>query len=272
MFRVEPHRTHPARGRVAIRRGWLAVALAAVALTTAPRRALGAEIVSEARIRTARITGDLEASARFATAAKGKQADFLRCYRTQLAKDVGVAGLLPLIVKIDPTGKAGEIAVGPTRLPKELVACTRQALATWQLAGWKVPHRVHAELDIIFQQKTAPAASATIKGGVPADVIAGTIEARLPGLREGCWTGDPPKTSPLINLVVDYDGKQQSSDVTGRFPKATVRTCLQKRLRLWDFPPPDNGHRTWVYYPLFPAPSPGTPQAPRDAPPARGTR
>jgi len=31
-----------------------------------------------------------------------------------------------------------------------------------------------------------------------------------------------------------------------------MRQCLIAKMKAWNFPPPDNGHRTWVLYPLYP--------------------
>lgn len=261
----------PPRARPTAARGTAALACALGLLAAVPGRAAGQEIASEARIRNARIVGDLGASQIFSAAAKQKQPDLLRCYRDHLTKAPGVVGLLALTVKIDSTGKAAEIVAQPSRLPAELVACAKGTLAAWQLGAWKVPHRVHGELELVFQRTVRPAPSATIRGGVPPEVVAGTIEARLPALREACWKGGPPTSSPLLRFVVDFDGTSQTADLSGRVPTRAAHACLLKQLRAWDFPPPDNGYRTWVYYPLFPVKSPGTPGAPRAAPPPRRT-
>ncbi|MDY0002124.1 MAG: hypothetical protein RBU30_12575 [Polyangia bacterium] len=261
---------HSASQRPLTRLGGLAAILAILASWPVP--AAGQEISSEARIRTARVTGDLPASKAFAQAAQERQPELLRCYRESLAKDPGAAGLLALIVKVEPTGKPAEITVQPSRLPAELVECAKKAITSWRIAAWKMPHRVHAELDIVFQRSAPPAPSATIRGGVPAEVVAGTIEARLPALHKDCWKGEPPARSPIIRLVVDYDGTLQTTDLSGRIATRSVHQCLLGKLRAWIFPPPDNGYRTWVYYPLFPAKRPGAAGAPREAPAPRETR
>lgn len=246
----------------------LSVAVSAGCLFTAPRSwaAASAEgIQAQVRIKTARVTGNHEATKVFETAVTQKQPALLRCYRGHLTKQPGAVGLLGLSVRIEPTGKVTEVTAQPTRVPQPLVDCTRKAIGAWQVAGWKTPQRAYADFELVFQLSAPLPSGATAKGGIEAELVAGTIEARLPALREECWTTKQPARSPTIRLVTEFDGTIQTADLSGRIPNRTIHRCLVARLKTWDFPPPDNGHRTWIFYPLFSGQRP-----PTKSPPPRG--
>ena len=103
----------------------------------------------------------------------------------------------------------------------------------------------------MFQLSATPAPKSTIKGGIEARLVAGPIEARLPALRTECLKDATLKRIPRLHLLIDYDGSIQNAGLYGRIPRRAQRRCLIAKMKTWDFPPPDNGHRTWVIYPLL---------------------
>jgi hypothetical protein len=227
--------------------------------------ARAAKVTAQVRIRSARITGNPSASRKFKQTARRKKPALAACYRANLAKHPGEVGLLAANVRVEPNGRISKVEVREHGLNAALKGCALKRIRGWRVPGWKAPHRVYARLELVFQLSATPAANSTIKGGIPPRLVAGTIEARLPGLRKACLKGQQDKLRrrrrhpPKVRLLIDFDGSTQTAGLSGRVPRRRMRRCLVSRLKGWDFPPPDNGHRTWVLYPLFPSPPSSSP-------------
>jgi len=223
-------------------------------------------VTPQVRIKTARITGNPGAAKQFKKTARQHIKALMRCYRANLSKHPGEVGLLAANVRVDPNGRVGDVGVREHGLNEALKGCVLSDIRKWRIAGWKSPHRVYALLELVFQLSAKPAPKAIIKGGLKARLVAGAIEARLPGLRKACLKGRDDgndggkrrrrkRYRPRLRLLIDFDGSVQTAGLSGRVRRRGTRRCLIKRLKGWDFPPPDNGHRTWVLYPMFPPPA-----------------
>ncbi|MFH2007173.1 MAG: AgmX/PglI C-terminal domain-containing protein [bacterium] len=233
-----------------------ALAIATGTLTGAAAGARAAPTITpEIRVRAARVIGDDHGTATVRRVAETGRASLLACYRKNLATHPGEVGLLALSVRIEPTGKASTVQVVTTAINAPLKKCAIQSVQGWRFAPWRAKTRQLATLELVFQLAATPVERSIIKGGIPARLIAGTLEARIPGLLEACLKGlvlKKRRYPPKLRLLTDYDGSVSTAGVTGRLPRLANRTCLVRRMKLWDFPPPDNGHRTWVLYPLLP--------------------
>jgi hypothetical protein len=212
-------------------------------------------VTSEIRVRAARVIGDDHSTATVLKVAKAGRTSLLACYQKNLSTHPGEVGLLTLTVRIEPTGKATTVNVVSAAINTPLKKCAILAIQGWRFAPWRAKTRQLATLELVFQLATTPVARSIIKGGIPARLVAGTLEARIPGLLKVCLKGlvlKKRRYPPKLRLLTDYDGTVSTAGVTGRLPRRANRNCMVRRMKLWDFPPPDNGHRTWVLYPLLP--------------------
>jgi TonB family protein len=219
-----------------------------------PARAGGA-VTPEVRIKSARVVGDTDSTASVKKAVTAGRTDLLACYKKDLAKHAGEVGELAMSVRIATTGKVTAIKVVRSAINADLRKCLFKTIKGWRFTGWKARVRQYASVELVFQLSGKKPRGAMVRGGVPARLVAGTLLARLPALLKTCLKGAVLKKRrwpPKLSLIVDYDGTVQTATVSGRLPKRAIRKCLVDRVKLWDFPPPDNGHRTWVYWPLVP--------------------
>ncbi len=236
----------------------MAVAMtAALCITVVPGAARLARaapgVTPEVRVKSARVVGDTTTSAVLRrTVASGKAA-LLSCYQRNLKKHLGEVGELALSVRVETTGKATAIKVVRSGVNAALRKCVFKTIRGWRFAGWKAPVRQLATLELIFQLAGKRPKAASVRGGVPERLVAGTLLARLPSLLGLCLKGAVIKRRrwpPKLTIIVDFDGTVQTTSVSGRLPARSMRKCITDRVALWDFPPPDNGHRTWIYWPL----------------------
>ena len=212
-------------------------------------------VTAEIRVRAARVIGDDHSTTTVRAVAKAGRKSLLGCYKKNLTTNPGEVGLLTLSVRIEPTGKVSTIKVVSLAINGPLKKCAIQAVKGWRFAPWRAKTRQLATLELVFQLAATPVKRSIIKGGIAARLIAGTLEARIPGLLKACLKGlvlKKRRYPPKLRLLTDYDGSVSTAGVTGRLPRGAKRSCLVGRMKLWDFPPPDNGHRTWVLYPLLP--------------------
>jgi len=215
-----------------------------------PAAATGPAIRPGLRVKRARITGEAAATQIFRSHVTARRVAFMACYAAERKSRPGEVGLLAASVRIDPKGHVAEVSLRPTGLAAGLRACAVKEIRGWRLGGWKLDHRVYAQLELIFQLEATPARGATIQGGLPERVVAGTFEARLGGLASACLGGTLPKRRIQLRVTVDFDGSVQTAGLYGRLRSRAARQCIVAKLKKWIFPPPDNGHRTFVYYPF----------------------
>lgn len=212
--------------------------------------AAGARVTQALRIRRARISGEAAATRLLRAHVAAHRAQLLACYAAARKAHPGAMGLWAASARIDAKGRVTQVTVRPSGLAAELRSCVLKEVRAWRLGGWRLDHRVYAQLELIFQLEADPARGATIKGGLPVRVVAGAFEARLSGLRKACLGGAAPKHRVQLRVTVDFDGSVQTAGLYGRLRSRAARRCLVAALRKWTFPPPDNGHRTFVFYPL----------------------
>lgn len=212
---------------------------------------------AEVRIKSARVVGDAESTVAVKKLVAAGRPGLLACYKKDLTAHAGEVGELAMSVRIETTGKVTTIKVVRSAINADLRKCVFKTIRSWRPVGWKAKVRQYASVALVFQLAGTKPRNATVRGGVAARLVAGTVLARLPALLKTCLKGAVLKRRrwpPKLSLIVDYDGTVQTATVSGRLPKRTMRTCLTDRVKLWDFPPPDNGHRTWVYWPLVSKP------------------
>ena len=210
-------------------------------------------VTPEVRIKSARVAGDTTSSASVQTAVRAGRAGLLACYKKDQTPHAGEVGELALSVRIAPAGKVTTIKVVRSAINTDLRKCAFKVIRGWRFTGWKAKVRQYASVELVFQLAGRKPRRATVRGGVPARLVAGTVLARLPALLKTCLQGAAltrRRWPPKLSLILDYDGTVQTATVSGRLPRRIIRKCLVERVKRWDFPPPDNGHRTWVYWPL----------------------
>ncbi len=228
----------------------LSVGLLAVAPAVARAQS---GVTPEVRIKSARVVGDSHSSVSVKKAVATGKTSLVACYKKDLTTHAGEVGELALSVRVEPTGKVTTIKVVRSAVNADLRKCVFKAIRGWRFPGWKAKVRQFASVELVFQLAGKKPRRASVRGGVPARLVAGTLLARLPGVLKTCLKGAAIKRRrwpPKLTVIVDYDGTVQTTTVSGRLPKRTMRKCITDRVKLWDFPPPDNGHRTWVYWPL----------------------
>lgn len=224
-----------------------------IGLLTASTAASAAAPTAEVRVKSARVVGETASTAAVKKLVAAGKPGLLACYKKALATHVGEVGELAMSVRIETTGKVTTIKVVRSAINADLRKCVFGAIRSWRPVGWKAKVRQYASVELVFQLAGTKPRKATVRGGVAARLVAGTVLARLPALLKTCLKGAVLKRRrwpPKLSLIVDYDGTVQTATVSGRLPRRTIRKCLTDRVKLWDFPPPDNGHRTWVYWPL----------------------
>lgn len=207
-------------------------------------------VTQSLRIRRARIAGEAAATRRLRAYVTAHRPQLLACYTAARTAHPGEMGLWAASARFDARGQVTQVTVRPSSLTAGLRACVLKEVRGWRLGGPKRDHRVYAQLELIFQLEATPARGATIKGGLPERVVAGAFEARLPGLRKACLGGASPKRRVQLRVTVDFDGSVQTAGLYGRLRSRVARQCLVAALKKWAFPPPDKGHRTFVFYPL----------------------
>jgi hypothetical protein len=229
------------------------IALGGLLAAGAPAARAGNPVTPEVRIQASRVVGDSDSTASVKKGVAAGRAGLLGCYTRNLTTHPGEVGELALSVRIATTGKVTTISVVRSAINADLRKCLFALLKTWRLSPWKARVRQFASVELVFQLSAAKPRKALVRGGIPTRLVAGTVEARLPALLKRCLKGAAltnRRWPPRLNIIVDYDGTVQTATVSGRLPRRAVRKCLVDHVRLWDFPPPDNGHRTWVYWPL----------------------
>lgn len=240
----------------------LTTAIAAIIVTgllaagASPARA-DSTVTPEVRIKSAQVVGDTDSTASVKKVVTAGLTGLLACYKKDQAAHVGEVGELAMSVRITPAGKVTTIKVVRSGINADLRKCVFKTIKGWRFTGWKAKVRQFASVELVFQLAGKKPRRATVRGGVPARLVAGPLLARLPALLKTCLKGAVLKRRrwpPKLSLIVDYDGTVQTATVSGRLPRRTIRKCLVDRIKLWDFPPPDNGHRTWVYWPLVSGP------------------
>jgi TonB family protein len=228
------------------------IATGLVAAGASPARA-GTTVTPEVRIKSARVVGDTTSSASVKKAVTVGRPGLLACYKKDLPSHAGEVGELAMSVRIIPSGKVTTIKVVRSAINADLRNCVFKTIKGWRFTGWKAKGRQYASVELMFQLSGKKPRGATVRGGVPARLVAGSLLTRLPPLLKKCLGGAVLKKRrwpPKLTVIVDYDGTVQTATISGRLPRRTIRKCLLDRVKLWDFPPPDNGHRTWVYWPL----------------------
>jgi len=214
-------------------------------------------VTPEVRIKSAQVVGDTNSTASVKKGVTAGLTALVACYKKDQATHIGEVGELAMSVRIVPSGKVTTIRVVRSGINADLRKCVFKTIKGWRFAGWKAKVRQFASVELVFQLAGKKPKRATVRGGVPARLVAGPLLARLPALLKTCLKGAVLKKRrwpPKLSLIVDYDGTVQTATVSGRLPRRTIRKCLVDRVKLWDFPPPDNGHRTWVYWPLVSGP------------------
>lgn len=236
----------------------LTAAIAAIMVTgllavgPSPAQARGT-VTPEVRIKSARVVGDTASTASVKKGVNAGRAGLLACYKKDLVTHAGEVGELAMSVRIATSGQVTTIKVVRSAINADLRKCVFKTIKGWRFAGWKARVRQYASVELVFQLSGKKPRGAMVRGGVAGRLVAGTLLARLPALLKTCLKGAVLKKRrwpPKLSLIVDYDGTVQTASVSGRLPRRTIRKCLVDRIKLWDFPPPDNGHRTWVYWPL----------------------
>jgi TonB family protein len=210
-------------------------------------------VTPEVRIKAARVVGDTASSDSVKKGVAAGRAGLVACYKKDLAAHPGEVGELAVSVRIETSGKVTTIKVVREAINADLRKCVFKTIRTWRFTGWKAKVRQYASVEMVFQLAGKKPRGATVRGGVPARLVAGLFLVRLPVLLKTCLKGAVLKKRrwpPKLTVIVDYDGTVQTATVSGRLPRRTIRKCLVDQVKLWDFPPPDNGHRTWVYWPL----------------------
>jgi len=210
-------------------------------------------VTPEVRIKAARVVGDTASSDSVKKGVTAGQPSLLACYKKNLTTHLGEVGELAMSVRITTSGKVTTIKVVRSAINSDLRKCVFKAIGSWHFTGWKAKVRQFASVELVFQLAGKKPRRATVRGGVPARLVAGLLLVRIPVLLKTCLKGAVLKKRrwpPKLTVIVDYDGTVQTATVSGRLPRRTIRKCLVDRVKLWDFPPPDNGHRTWVYWPL----------------------
>lgn len=208
---------------------------------------------SEVRIKTARVTGNATASRLVRNMVTTRKSDLQTCYKQNLIRHPGEVGLLSFSVRIEPSGRVAAVQLVTSGVNGPLKQCVFKAIKGWTFSPWGQKNRLFASVALVFQLAAKPRPRALIKGGIPARLIAGTIEARLSTL-DPCLGGFTKRQTLRLNIITDFDGTVQTARVTGRIRRRACRSCIIAKLKKWDFPPPDNGHRTWVWYPFQVAP------------------
>ncbi len=219
----------------------------------APPAHANATVSPEVRIKSARVVGDTASSDSVKKGVTAGQAGLLACYKKNLVTHPGEVGELAMSVRVATSGKVTAVKVVREAVNGDLRKCVFKTIGGWRFAGWKAKVRQYASVELVFQLSGKKPRRATVRGGVPARLVAGLLLVRLPILLKACLKGAVLKKRrwpPKLTIIVDYDGTVQTATVSGRLPRRTIRKCLVDRVKLWDFPPPDNGHRTWIYWPL----------------------
>ena len=87
---------------------------------------------------------------------------------------------------------------------------------------------------------------------------------RVDEMRTRCFPGASKLPRFTLSFAVDFDGTLESRSVQGTLAGPAL-ACLNAYLKTWVFPPPDNGRRSWLRYPVDLVPAAGAPP-PRSTP------